>query len=136
YHNWFRQATPNQGRWLSPDPLGGDVANPQSLDRYAYALNSPTNLVDPLGLKDCAKGNPQTHKPPPGCIPSQVPEMALLYGPEWQIYLEFYALNLFAAQIPVRVRIAVPDGTELEIMPLGTLGTLFDCSVHHAIGGS
>jgi hypothetical protein len=39
-----------QGRWLTPDPLGGDVTNPQSLNRYAYALNNPTTFVDPLGL--------------------------------------------------------------------------------------
>src|SRR5579875_3960344 len=39
-----------EGRWLSPDPLGGDITNPQSLNRYAYALNNPTTLVDPLGL--------------------------------------------------------------------------------------
>ena len=111
YHTWFRQYTPNQGRWLSPDPLGGDVANPQSLDRYAYALNSPTNLVDPLGLKDCAKGNPQTHKPPPGCIPSQVPEMALLYGPEWQIYLEFYQVDLMLiAALPAHGFVPMPPG--------------------------
>jgi RHS repeat-associated protein len=39
-----------QGRWLSPDPLAGDVSNPQSLNRYAYVLNNPTSLTDPLGL--------------------------------------------------------------------------------------
>jgi uncharacterized protein RhaS with RHS repeats len=39
-----------QGRWLTPDPLGGDLTNPQSLNRYAYALNNPTTLIDPLGL--------------------------------------------------------------------------------------
>src|SRR2546422_11417504 len=44
--------TPNQGRWLSPDPLAGDIANPQSLNRYAYVVNNPTNFTDPLGL-DC-----------------------------------------------------------------------------------
>jgi hypothetical protein len=38
------------GRWMTPDPLGGDVTNPQSLNRYAYALNNPTTFVDPLGL--------------------------------------------------------------------------------------
>ena len=38
------------GRWLSPDPLAGDVSNPQSLNRYAYVLNNPTSLIDPLGL--------------------------------------------------------------------------------------
>src|SRR5579859_7844807 len=47
-----RKYNPNFGRWLSPDPLAGDVTNPQSLNRYAYVLNNPTNLVDPLGLCD------------------------------------------------------------------------------------
>ena len=37
-------------RWLTPDPVGGDVTNPQSLNRYAYVRNNPTTLVDPLGL--------------------------------------------------------------------------------------
>ena len=28
----------------------GSAINPQSLNRYAYALDNPVNLVDPLGL--------------------------------------------------------------------------------------
>ncbi len=47
----FRTYASDQGRWLSPDPLTGDITNPQSLNRYAYVLNSPTNLIDPLGLQ-------------------------------------------------------------------------------------
>ncbi|MGH9352417.1 MAG: RHS repeat-associated core domain-containing protein, partial [Terriglobia bacterium] len=43
-YNW------NHGRWLSPDPMGGNVADPQSLNRYSYALNNPTTLTDPSGL--------------------------------------------------------------------------------------
>jgi hypothetical protein len=35
------------------DPLAGDILNPQSLNRYAYALNNPTTLTDPLGLDSC-----------------------------------------------------------------------------------
>ena len=46
----FRTYSSGQGRWLSPDPIGGDISNPQSLNRYAYVLNNPTNLIDPLGL--------------------------------------------------------------------------------------
>jgi hypothetical protein len=37
------------GRWMTPDALGGDVSNPQSLNRYAYALNNPTTNTDPTG---------------------------------------------------------------------------------------
>ncbi len=47
-----------EGRWLSPDPKAGNITNPQSLDRYAYVLGNPTNLVDPLGLDDFNPGDP------------------------------------------------------------------------------
>jgi len=49
-HAWFRNYGWNVGRWLSPDTVGGDVTNPQSLDRYTYALDNPTTLTDPVGL--------------------------------------------------------------------------------------
>ncbi len=51
-----------EGRWLSPDPLGGDVTNPQSLNRYAYVMNNPTTLTDPLGLETINYGS--TGPPP------------------------------------------------------------------------
>ena len=38
------------GRFSSPDPLAGTIGEPQSLNRYAYTLNDPANLIDPLGL--------------------------------------------------------------------------------------
>jgi len=46
----FRSYQNRIGRFSSPDPLAGSVANPQSLNRYAYVANDPVNLVDPLGL--------------------------------------------------------------------------------------
>jgi hypothetical protein len=58
-----------ESRWLTPDLLGGDITNPQSLNRYAYALNNPETLTDPLGL--------QSGLPPCGalviCITSSAP---------------------------------------------------------------
>jgi len=47
----YRVMSNNLGRWHSPDPLGGDISNPQSLNRYAYVLNNPVNLTDHLGRK-------------------------------------------------------------------------------------
>jgi RHS repeat-associated protein len=38
------------GRFSSPDPLAGSVGDPQSLNRYTYVRNSPTNYIDPYGL--------------------------------------------------------------------------------------
>jgi RHS repeat-associated protein len=55
----YRFYAPNPGRWHSPDPLGGDITNPQSLNRYAYALNNPTSMVDPTGLQGCNPSDPQ-----------------------------------------------------------------------------
>jgi RHS repeat-associated protein len=54
-HAQFRQYTPTQGRWLSPDPYSGsyDASNPQSMNRYAYVQNNPLSFIDPLGLQDC-----------------------------------------------------------------------------------
>ncbi len=52
-----RYYIPRHGRWLTPDPLGGDITNPQSLNRYAYVLNNPCTLRDPLGLES-AKCSP------------------------------------------------------------------------------
>jgi RHS repeat-associated protein len=56
-HTLFRQYASNYGRWLSPDPAdskAADPTNPQSWNRYTYALNNPVNIVDPRGLDGCA----------------------------------------------------------------------------------
>jgi hypothetical protein len=52
---WMAMSDSTEDHWLSPDPLAGDISNPQSLNRYAYVLNNPTTLTDPLGL------DPQQH---------------------------------------------------------------------------
>jgi RHS repeat-associated protein len=43
----------SMGRFLSPDPLGGSLANPQSLNHYAYAFNNPLKFIDPTGMYVC-----------------------------------------------------------------------------------
>ena len=45
-----RQHQPANGRFIQPDPIAGSAADPQSLNRYAYSLNDPVNLADPMGL--------------------------------------------------------------------------------------
>ncbi len=59
YDFMFREQTPNQGRWISPDPAGlaaVSLTDPQSWNRYAYVMNDPLLLIDPLGL-DCLGPN-------------------------------------------------------------------------------
>jgi RHS repeat-associated protein len=56
YDFLFRKYDPSAGRWLSPDPLGWgavNIADPQSMNRYAYVENQPVSSVDPSGLDDC-----------------------------------------------------------------------------------
>jgi RHS repeat-associated protein len=64
------------GRWISPDPAGlaaVDITNPQSWNRYAYVLNGPTNLIDPLGLKKrCTKDDPNFEN---DCEPPKEPRV-------------------------------------------------------------
>ena len=60
----FRYNSSSLGRFMSPDPFAGSgrVENPQTWNRYAYALNNPLRYTDPLGLfaspaYNCSEGN-------------------------------------------------------------------------------
>ncbi len=43
------------GRFMTPDPLmaSAHASNPQTWNRYSYALNNPLRYVDPTGLENC-----------------------------------------------------------------------------------
>jgi uncharacterized protein RhaS with RHS repeats len=49
---------------MSPDPLGGKLTNPQSLNRYTYVLNNPLSFTDPTGMyvTNCASGDKACQK--------------------------------------------------------------------------
>jgi RHS repeat-associated protein len=53
-HADFRQYSNAQGRWMAPDPYDGSYNpyNPQSLNRYVYADNSPFSYTDGDGELD------------------------------------------------------------------------------------
>jgi RHS repeat-associated protein len=59
----FRMYNSRFYRWMSPDPLAGDITDPQSLNRYAYVSNNPATLTDPLGL--CGEPGGLACDPPP-----------------------------------------------------------------------
>ena len=44
-----RYYNPHLGRFLSVDPVGGDVGSSQSWNRYGYGLNNPLIFIDPDG---------------------------------------------------------------------------------------
>ncbi len=50
YYDHARTHDLGLGRFLSPDRIGGKPADPQSWNRYAYALNNPMKHIDPDGL--------------------------------------------------------------------------------------
>jgi len=63
-----RYDSSSMGRFTSPDPLlnSGRPWEPQSWNRYAYALNNPLNVIDPTGLYDlvnnCASDDKKCNK--------------------------------------------------------------------------
>ncbi len=46
------------GRFLTLDPLPGSTGDPQSLNRYTYVENNPTNATDPSGQMRCEQACP------------------------------------------------------------------------------
>ena len=47
---FLRYYSSRLARFLAPDPVAGTPSQPQSLNRYTYALNNPCAYTDPLGL--------------------------------------------------------------------------------------
>ncbi len=70
YHRWY---DPSIGRFISPDPKHGKLANPQSLNLYVYVTGNPTTSEDPSGLSSCGFLNPlgcltELIVPPPNLV--------------------------------------------------------------------
>ncbi len=49
YYYHARYYDPVLGRFVSADPIGINLSNPQTLNRYSYVTNNPINLTDPTG---------------------------------------------------------------------------------------
>jgi RHS repeat-associated protein len=55
------------GRFMSPDPLGGKLVDPQTLNKYSYVRNNPINLTDPTGSRGI---DPDPKKTPVWSLPT------------------------------------------------------------------
>lgn len=49
YRMGARWVDPSLNRWLQPDSIIPDPANPQSFNRYSYCLGNPLRFIDPTG---------------------------------------------------------------------------------------
>lgn len=69
YHMGAREMSGVLGLFVTPDPSGApDPTRPQTLNRFAYANNNPTNLIDPTGFsaqEPCGEGGCQMSATPP-----------------------------------------------------------------------
>jgi len=63
-----RQYDPYLNRFLSPDSIVPNPANPQSLNRYSYVLNNPLKYTDPTGHREILDEDEDSYllAPPPG----------------------------------------------------------------------
>jgi RHS repeat-associated protein len=52
YYYGARYYDPALMRFISADPLGVHQTDPQTLNRYSYALNNPLRYIDPTGNQD------------------------------------------------------------------------------------
>ncbi len=81
-----RYYLPEIGRFISPDSIVPEPANPQSYNRFAYAGNRPINFTDPTGHKECGSqsdcGNPLSR---------------------WQSAIVVQSSNVIVSQLPVPV---------------------------------
>jgi len=133
YNTLFRHYTPG-GRWMSPDPLAGDVTNPQSLNRYAYVLNNPTSLTDPSGLQPpgCPQGmNTQwCYGGVPGFWAGGVPTQQFSLPPTWNEFnATFYTtysnetgFNSFIDPNGLALLAELPLGLPFDLQPLAPIG--------------
>jgi RHS repeat-associated protein len=55
YYLRARYYNPITGRFMSRDPLGGKLTDPESLNKFLYANGDPTNKIDPTGKEALAE---------------------------------------------------------------------------------
>ncbi|HEX9986266.1 MAG TPA: discoidin domain-containing protein [Thermoanaerobaculia bacterium] len=57
YHLRAREYDPSLGRFIQIDSYHGTENNPQTFNRYIYALNNPASRIDPSGHVSLSDGN-------------------------------------------------------------------------------
>jgi len=96
YFYGARWYDPALGRFLQPDTIVPDPANPQSLNRYSYTLNNPLKYTDPTGHCVTPMGVPI-----PGCFEllGRIGQLIVQYAPE--LGQAAQAVQQWADKLPV-----------------------------------
>jgi RHS repeat-associated protein len=68
------------GRWISPDTIIPDPANPQSFNRLSYVRNNPLKLVDPSGF---CEGTAEDHPESENACWNWIAEIEASYSNIW-----------------------------------------------------
>ena len=79
-----RYYVPNTNRWLSPDTIVPNPANPQSFNRYSYVRNNPINFTDPTGHRECGSAYEASCMPTPSPTGKRIFYVNGLVGTEFQ----------------------------------------------------
>jgi RHS repeat-associated protein len=91
------------GRFISEDPSGLDGG----INRFRYVRNSPTNYVDPLGLKDCVVDDCMQN-----CLEQifeqPIPNVRIIQGSKTTFFMKLIGKGGTAISHPNSVRIPGP----------------------------
>jgi hypothetical protein len=94
-----RYYLPYLNRFLSPDTIVPDPTNPQSFNRFAYVLNSPTNAVDPTGhcyvspeSNEICGDNQSSPSPSPLPLPFDIDSIDITDTDSWPTDLKLLAM--------------------------------------------
>ena len=119
-HMGARWIDPSLGRWVSPDSIVPDPANPQSLNRFSFVLGNPLKYRDPTGHME-STGNDKEGTPPP--LPDWLVE--LLSDPSFLDWLTQQAGNWVWNNVPSAVGLYGDFTGSLGVFFEGELGNQF-----------
>ncbi len=125
YYVYARYMDPELGRFVSMDPKGPSLLNPQESNRYAYCVNNPSGYVDPTGERGHSGGGGRSFGHPRKCaalptgastpVDSSTPDTpASSPSDEWRVY----PIMVIESEVPIPGIEAVQIATGAEFIAI------------------